>query len=156
MDKALALAQEVKRTVVFEAYRIPPESYMGYWPDIERELDRLPHLWDTHWTKDSLYEGGVGGRFQVWGFGPQNALNVIVFTQIAEYPAARVLQVFLAFGNSLESALPVMEAAFEKFAKVTGCQLCEIIGRKGWARKLPRFKEHRVILQCNVINYGVH
>jgi hypothetical protein len=156
MDKTLALAHEPPRCPAFEAWRISPDGYVQYWPEIERALDKVPHIWQTHWTKESLYEGAMSGRFQVWGFGASGLLNVIVFTQVAEFPAARILEIFLAFGNSLDSALPVMEATFEKFAQVTGCQTCEIIGRRGWARKLPRFKEHRTVLRWDVENYGVH
>lgn len=140
----------------FKAFRISPESYIAYWPSIDKELDRVPRIWQDYWTKEYLYEGGAYERFQVWGFGLQEELRVIVFTQITQFPAARYLQIFLAFGNSLDLALPVMEATFETFARHTGCEFCEIVGRKGWARKLPRFKETRILLTCKVSNYGVH
>ena len=130
MGEALTVAceEEWYPPPVFEAWRISPESYSQYWPYIDKELDRVPHIWSSHWTKESLYEGGMSGKFQVWGFGAPGAINVIVYTQVAEFPAARILEIFLAFGNSLESALPVMEATFEKFAQVTECRICEIIG----------------------------
>lgn len=139
----------------FEAVRISPEEYLSYWPYIDRELDCIPEIWSHHWTKESLYEGGMSGRFQVWGFGPPDKVNLIVFTQVAEFPAARILQVFLAFGNSLEDSLELIEATFERFAKEAECQYCEIFGRKGWQKKLPRFKVEQVIMRCRVSDYRV-
>ena len=156
MDKALDLNHEARRVPVFEAYRIPSESYAKYWPQIEQALDRIPHIWASHWTKESLFECGMSGRFQVWGFGSPGLINVIIYTQIVEYPASRILQAFLAFGNSIDQAMPVIEATFEKFASIAACDACEVVGRKGWAKKLPGFKESRTIYRREASSHGVH
>jgi hypothetical protein len=140
-----------------EALRVPPEVFCDeWWPNFEHELDRVPHLWDEQWTKESLKTAVEMGAVQVWSFGPPAETRVIVFTQLVEYPIGRVLQVFLAFGNGLDAVLPMIEATFEKLAMLSDCVFCEVIGRPGWERKLPRFKRVAVVLRCKIEQKGVH
>jgi hypothetical protein len=45
--------------------------------------------------------------------------------------------------------LPLI-AGIEKYALAEGCAAVRIIGRRGWARVLPHYREHRVILERKV------
>ena len=74
------------------------EKFELYWPDIELKLDTVPHIWDCWWTKESIREQTLVGRFQCWTVGDANEVSGVVFSQIIHYPAASILQVFLAFG----------------------------------------------------------
>jgi hypothetical protein len=156
MIQELELKNRVKSGVAYEVMRIPPEILAEWWPKFERELDRVPHIWEEQWTKTALREAVMSDWVQVWGFGPPEQTRVVVFTQVVDFPVGKVLQIFLGFGNSLDAALPVMEAAFERLAIVSGCKFCEIIGRPGWERKLPRFRRVAVVLRCKVELKGVH
>jgi hypothetical protein len=92
----------VRQVVVpyeFEASRLRKEEIVYYWPWMEVELDRVTHIWCGHWTKEALYELALSERFQVWGFGPKDEIRIFVFTQIIHFPANRILQAFLCFGN---------------------------------------------------------
>lgn len=142
---------------IVEVVRIGPEAYETWWPDISKQLDTVPQTWNKHWTKEALFEAGMRGVVQVWGFGLPKKINLIVYTQVVEYPASKILQVILAFGNSLDSCLPTLEATFERYAQVMECDRCEVFGRGGWERKLGgRFKRDGVILSCEVKKQGVH
>jgi hypothetical protein len=152
----LSEATRVVKPYEFEASRLRNEEIVYYWPWIEVELDRVRHIWCGHWTKGALYELSLEERFQVWGFGPSDQIRVFVFTQIIHYPANRVLQAFLCFGNSLDEALPIIEATFERFAMETGCKVFELSGRKGWERKLKGFKHDYTVLTKVVEPQGVH
>jgi hypothetical protein len=147
---------QVVRPHEFEASRLRSEDVKYYWPWIDRELDRIPQTWCGHWTKDSLYELTLNERFQLWGFGPPDKIQIFVFTQIVHYPANRILQAFLCFGNSLDDALPIIEATFERFAMETNCALFELSGRKGWERKLKNFRHDYTVLTRDVELRGVH
>jgi hypothetical protein len=140
----------------FEALRLRNEEIVYYWPWIDKELDRVPHIWSGHWTKDSLYELSMNDRFQLWGFGPKDEIRIFVFTQVIHFPANRILQAFLCFGNSLDEALPIIEATGERFAMETGCNMFEITGRKGWERKLKGFKCDYTVFTKIVPSQGVH
>ena len=139
-----------------EARRISPEEWVVYWPMISRELDTIPQWWEVYWTKDYINSSVISGNWQAWGFGDVDKVNIIVLTQIMLYPANRILQIMLAFGNSLELCLPLMEATFERFAVETHSRYCEFIGRSGWGPKFPRFKSVGVVFRCEVPDMGVH
>lgn len=112
------------------------ERLMHFWPAIAAELDQLQFLWADYWTKDVLLNGADCGRFQIWAAGKDMSASVILLSQIIVYPASTVFQVFLAFGNRLEEMLPMIVATLEQFARRNGCSSVEIVGRKGWERKL--------------------
>jgi hypothetical protein len=139
-----------------EARRISPQEWSVYWPDISRELDTIPQYWEPYWTKEFMYGSVMSGGWQAWGFGDVGKINVIVITQLIVYPASRVLQMVLAFGNSLDLVAPLIEATFERFAAEAECEYCEIVGRPGWERWFPRFKRVAVVLRCEVPDIGVH
>ena len=156
MNKILGLEEKVKGRVEFRGGIIPIDEIDEYWPHICGELDKHPELWNIYWTKEALYSHVMDRRFQVWAFGPPDLINVIVFTEIAVSPANRVLRIFIAFGNSLDQALPAMEATLERFARANDCAVCEIVGRPGWKRKIPRLREVASVLRFDVEKERVH
>jgi hypothetical protein len=156
VDKALVLDCDRPLVSVYEAVKLEPEDFLSLWPLIEVELDRVPHIWQDYWTKEFICKMVAEEVWHVWGFGPPDSIRVIVFTQISMYPAGAVFQAFLAFGNSLDDALPVMEATFERLCQVTGCRVAEVLGRPGWERKLCGFERTGVTLRKRVMRQGVH
>jgi hypothetical protein len=140
----------------FEASRLRTGEILAYWPWIEIELDKIGPVWCGHWTKESLREMAINDRFQVWGFGPPDQVRVIIFTQLVEYPAGLILQAFLCFGNSIDEALPIIEATFERFAMETKCRTCEIWGRRAWVRKVKGFREDYVVMSRVIEQQGMH
>jgi hypothetical protein len=153
MDKAVV---EWDCEFEVEARRIDPEEWNLHWPDISRELDTIPQYWAPYWTKDYMCANVMTGGWQAWGFGDVGSIRVIVLTQLIVYPASRVMQMMLGFGNSLDLVAPLIEATMERFAMEAECDYCEIVGREGWAKKFPRFKKVGVVLRCEVPTAGVH
>ncbi len=155
MGEALSETRAVERTS--ETRRISPEEWSIQWPNISESLDRIPQYWADYWTKEYINWCVVTGTWQAWGFGTESLqLNVIVLTNVVDFPANRFLQIPLAFGNHLEEMLPLIEATLERFAVEAECDICELVGRFGWERKLKRFKRRGVVLRCAVPNMGVH
>ena len=148
--------EEAVTKVVAEARLIEPDEWMVYWPQISRELDRIPQYWQAYWTKDYICNSVVSGVWQAWSFGNSEYVTMFVLTQIIIYPAGRVLQIMLAFGNSLKSYVPLLEATFERLAVETSCQYCDLVGRPGWEKFFPRFRRVGVVLRCDVPNVRMH
>jgi hypothetical protein len=152
MGEAIAYDHEFE----VEARRIYPDEWAIHWPAISRELDTIPQYWAPYWTKEYMSSNVISGGWQAWGFGDLGTIRVIVLTQLIIYPASRVMQLMLAFGNSLEAVAPLIEATMERFAMEAECQYVEIVGREGWAKWFPRFKRVGVVLRCKVPTMGVH
>lgn len=131
------------------------EAFDKYWPQMARELDTVSHIWNRYYTKEYLYSAGMVGEFQTWAVGPPSEIRLVVFTKIAIYPASRILQVFLAFGNDVERCLPSLVATLEKAVNDTGCDFCDVIGRPGWEKLLPGFKKECVVLSRSFEHFMV-
>lgn len=136
--------------------QLGPDFVLQNWSAMEKELLRVPHIWNTYWTVDSIREAILCGAWQAWGFGPEGVVRLTVITRVSGFPAGAVLQIILAWGNSLDILLPVMEATFERVAQVTGCGYCEFHGRPGWQKKLSGFERAGVVLRKKVEHRGVH
>src|SRR5215475_4826173 len=54
-----------------ESRRIWPEEWRVHCPKIAAVLDRIPQFWEYYWTKDSINEFVLAGRWQAWGFGKE-------------------------------------------------------------------------------------
>lgn len=142
----------------FEAHRLTLPQVTYYWPQIERELDLIPHTWDTYWTKTFLYEAAMTEMFEVWGAGTPDDLCLILFTQVVTYPANRILQAILMLGNSLEECAPALEAVLTRFAQTQHVTVLEVTGRPGWEKKLAPFglKKRGIVMSKIVYEERVH
>ena len=127
-----------------------------YWPQMQAELERVPHIWDTWWTLDALHDSLLSGHTLAVGVGPKESIRLVVFVQVGFYPANNILTVFLAFGNGLDECLPLFEATIDQLAQKLNCGIVEVRGRKGWERKLHGFKNSGVVLTRRVDRQRVH
>lgn len=136
---------------------VKADKFFTWWPRISAEMDKVPHIWDRWWTKEAILEGVAQGRFQVWVAGKDGNVHVTLITQIAYYPANRILQAIIILGNSLEEFAPALDGVLEKFAHDQGCTLCEVTGRAGWERFLSRygFSKAAVVLHRRVTEHRV-
>lgn len=123
-----------------------------FWPQISAEMDNVPHLWSERFTKDAVHFFMMNKQFQVWGAAIGGTIVTIVVTQIAVFPRCRILETLFAFGNSLDNVLPEIVAKLEYFARCQNCTYVDIIGRKGWAKKLKPYgvREVGIVLRADV------
>jgi hypothetical protein len=121
----------------WQAELLTDEKLEIYWPFIQQELQRVPHIWSRRWTIEWFWQAANSGFMQVWGLGPQNAIHVVAFTQIAVYPAARAISITLLFGHGVDKAIPLLSATLQQFARSQECEFIECVGRAGWTKKLP-------------------
>lgn len=134
--------REAKHEVV-EVGRLEGVHFLQYWPAIAGELRYIPHVWSDWWTLDSIHDAVLQGAWQCWVVGTDETIRGVVMSQIVVYPANRIFQIVLAFGEGLLSYVPHLEGAFEKFASDSHCTLCEVTGRPGWGPHLRRIGFHQ-------------
>ena len=67
-----------------------------------------------------------------------------IVTEIVDYPQKAMCRIWLA-GGDLEELLEA-EVALSAWAKTQGCDGMEIIGRRGWSRKLENYRQSAVVL----------
>lgn len=120
-----------------------------FWPQIEEELDAQPELWNTYYTKESLFEKIVEGHVHIIACAKDDIIVLLAMCAVVEWPACRRLQVFWMAGEGLEEAAVVLNYSIENFAAMTNCQFIDGYGRKGWERFTKRFGYEFVRIQVS-------
>lgn len=89
----------------------------------------LDHDHSRGYTLDDIKEMVMLGQLQFW-----RGEDWAAVTEVLKYPQRKTVLIHLAGGN-LASMMQVNDD-FERFAQLVGADYIEIIGRKGWARRL--------------------
>ena len=136
-------------------FRLSDEQYRFYWPSIERELDKVPHIWQPWFTKEYLRDIPEHQELYVWEAGIEGAMTIIIMGQFIRSPRGKGLSFKLALGNGLDAVMPQLEATFEHLAHTMECDYVEVVGREGWLRKLPGFKRDYTVMSKQLRNFRV-
>jgi|TARA_Y100000289_G_C3929553_1_gene155552 hypothetical protein len=104
--------------------------------ELENEMERcrpwiqaaLERGQNTHLFSD-IVDSVKRGHMQFWP-----AEDACAVTEIIEYPRKKALHIFLAGGN-METIVDMNESA-EHFARLNGCTIMSVAGRKGWQKIL--------------------
>lgn len=115
-----------------------PGDLAVLWPWVTERLDDAPEVWNKRWTSEALFKLASEDLMQCWVLF-QHKPQLVVFTQIIQYPVCGVLQVFLASGSGLLENLDLIKHTLEAFALANECKVVEIPGRGGWTRTLGRY-----------------
>jgi hypothetical protein len=112
-------------------------SFSDSWNKARRILAPAIEHGGTHDEKD-VFDAIVSGAAQLW---MQNDSAAV--TEIVSYPRVKSCRVWLAAGD-LEDIRSI-ERQIEDWARGVGCGRLEIIGRKGWLKKL-KHADARVLM----------
>lgn len=103
------------------------------------QVERAVAYQDTHTLGDVAREI-IDGKAQHW----RGEKSEIV-TEIKSFPLVKVCRIWLA-GGDMDELVNVMLPDVEAWAKDNGCTRVEIVGRKGWKRALPEYREPYAVL----------
>jgi hypothetical protein len=107
------------------------EQFDRCWPWLEAARDYGGY---TH-TKEQVWEAIEDGRAQFWPLP-----NAAIMTTVDEHPTGfKELQQWLA-GGDLNEILQC-EPLICQWAKEIGCNRASIVGRRGWKKFLPEYRE---------------
>ena len=115
---------------------VMPHEVDGVFPTIVHFLEGGEQYGAGRWTMAELQQSIKEGRRQLWI--SDDPLCALV-TQIDNYPAAKVLNIFWAGGKLPEDCNDILDA-IEAWGVRKGCTQSEVGGRKGWARKLRGYR----------------
>lgn len=75
---------------------------------------------------------------QLWGIHDGD-LKAVMVTEIIIYPSCKRLRVVLVGGHEMDSWLDVVIAELDEFKDKNACDGIEILGRRGWVKKLASY-----------------
>ncbi len=104
-------------------------------------------VWREFGWLESIRNGVIAGHLQCWVVGTGSRIDAVLFTQIAIYPGAKMLQIIVAFGKMLDY-LDLADAVLTHYAMVWNCTEIEMTGRPGWGPKLRErgFKRNSIVM----------
>lgn len=115
-----------------------PSEFHLCWESILQSLEAIPHFWE-YYTKEWFYERVCQGSIQVWAIGSEKKVDMIVTTEIVQYPAMKVFRLMGASGKGLDLYAEKLHDIFDGFAAMQDCQRVEFVGRRGWLKKFGPF-----------------
>lgn len=132
-----ALQQECCELVV-----IPSEDINHHWVDIAPFIEQCETPgWDVWDIRRALLKKEA----QLWAVTTNGKISGIWITRIENSYSQRWGLVWVASGSGLEN-VDLYREHIEPWLREQGCSFIEVVGRKGWVKILPDYKEKGVIL----------
>ena len=112
-------------------------SFLAKWSQWAPVLERA--IIADRQSIDDVRELVESGKAQFW-----YDITAAVVTEILQFPRKRVLHCWLAAGDY--DGIRRIEARVIPWAKESGCDEMQIVGRMGWRRRLKDYTERAVVL----------
>ena len=114
------------------------------WPDVRHLL--IPALqWAAEKTENEVIAELDSGLAQLW-IGEDRDARCGVVTCLSRTTRGLVCEIWLMGGRGRRDWLHFIQH-IEECARERGCIAIELIGRKGWARVLPGYRQKAIILE---------
>ena len=115
-------------------------SFWDEWKRLRHHiLAALEHAGDTH-TEHDILDLLRNDQAQFWP-----ADNSAMVTEIVGYPNGSHCRIWLA-GGEYDELRELERDKLIPWARQQGCRRIELVGRKGWARRLKDYDEVAVVL----------
>lgn len=119
---------------MLEEVRVSVKDIDLVWPVVLPMLQRAIDLNDGDFDSDYVFDNLMKDTMQLFiGYSKDDIIYASV-TELLPYQHNKALRIILMGGKQIDSWVDTK--IFEKFAKQQGCNRIEIVGRKGWIKKL--------------------
>lgn len=126
------------------SYDVLPE----FWGRVKGLIEKVISRSGDH-TLESVYDDIANQNFQLWGYFTDDLseCRMVTVTQLTRFGSGRIwCELVFCSGEDMEEWLPYL-SQIEVWAQTHGCDGMRIVGRKGWGRVLPGYKEAAVLLR---------
>lgn len=120
-----------------------------YWSRIAPLLVRVLEREEVDNSLDDVRQFLLSGHMQAWHIDWKTLLitQIQSFGANAQQPTSKVCCVVFCAGEGLAEWLGAADGRISDWAESMGCTKLRIVGRKGWAVKLPEFKQVSITLE---------
>jgi hypothetical protein len=134
-----------------EIYCLQPHDFDELWPTVEPLLKKFQEEVGTAHV-DDIHEMALMGMCQVWVWVVEGKVVGTVVTKVMQNRRDRYCFIWIAYGKdpSDGSHLDQFFGSIENWAREIDCKRIEIIGRRGWLRRLHGFRETGVQMEKNI------
>jgi len=119
---------------MLEEVKVKVDDIDLVWPVVLPMLQRAIDLNDGDFDGNHVFERLMEDTMQLFiGYNTDDIIYAAV-TELIPYQHNKALRIVLMGGKQINSWVDTK--IFEKFGKLEGCNRIEIVGRKGWVKKL--------------------
>lgn len=110
------------------------------WEQVEGFFRTFAELSKNEVTVAELLHQVLEGRRQCWAVWREGVIIACALTEIVGQPT-KAVQITFAAGKDRHDWRDAMVREIEAWGQSHGVVRCRIIGRKGWAREMPHYRE---------------
>ncbi len=132
-------------------YGVMHHSINNIWQEVSPLLNQAIEYSDGKFSLSDVYHLLRERDMQLWVAYNNSGLKACCVTQIIPYPQKKVMFLVFSAGIDSENWLHFTETLNE-FAKEQGCTSSEILGRRGWKKKMKQFgfEEIHTVFRCDL------
>ena len=123
---------------MYEVSGVPHSEIYTLLPYIDKYLNKVVPYTGGRYEKQDIIDCIAEKTFDLWI--PINTettkVDGVVVTQFSMYPRKKVFTILLCCGDNLNEWYDPLFQMLYKFASLNKCDLAEVVGRKGWVRRL--------------------
>lgn len=120
------------------------------WPQVLGLIERALAESDGGHSAEDVRDACKAGDAQLWcGFG-SDGLELIMVTEIRRRPRLKAMRIWLMAGSDAPEWIAERSAAIEEWAASAGCSRLEMVGRKGWLKRLPGWDRLNVVMSKEI------
>lgn len=129
------------------AFAVQPKDVGHIEPWLRPFLDRFAEE-TALVSADDVIEQAKRADAQLWSYYDGEKFRGVIATRIHTTMAGRLCNLWVCVGLDADDLIDGMLGEIETWARSIGCHALEVVGRKGWSRKLePRgFEKEAVVL----------
>ena len=139
---------------MYEVSGVPYYELGNILPKIDRYLDKVIPYTGGRYAREDILEGIENRILDLWVpiNVDKNTVDGVVVTQFTVYPRKKVFTILLCCGDNLNKWYDPLFKLLYQVAALNKCDLAEVLGRKGWVRKLKDigFKQTMWIVERDI------
>jgi hypothetical protein len=124
---------------------VPPQNVAHIWGQVEPLLLKAILYDDFSYDGQNLLDGILKKDMQLW-ISWKDKVESAVLTQIIDYPKFKVCRWFLAGGSKMKYWIDELTHQVETWAKQNNCKRIELVGRRGWMKKLKDYEAKHIVM----------
>ncbi len=119
----------------FNLTPVPIQYLDATWNDVSPLLRKAALRSDGRWSIEAIRDEVYKGLQQLWiAYNHEERIVNAFTTSVGNYPNRKVLSYMFMGGEELMEHLDIIDKAVCEFAKLSGCDAIEIIGRIGFKK----------------------
>lgn len=109
-----------------------------FWQEVEPFINKALEYNHGEFTTEDIYGWLKNQKMQLWVVH-ENGIQAAAVTEVVIYPRKKIVRILALAGNGFDEWSDDLQALFEFWGKKLDADGIEIIGRRGWIKKLEKY-----------------